>query len=448
MFLAEIGRSCRMLPLSFLLFLLGTPLLSHASLTITVYHNDAIYLASDSLATWHSGDKTNISIRKLFKVSDTCCAAIVGLTTHEIETTSGKAAFSLNVLGSLEHLCAEQSTNSMNLDKKIEFITSKLDQEYRSYFVGSKKIAGTNFDRQPTVLEFSGYNPSKRCFFVSSCLIDGTNTCSIKPVKEYRQSSDPEPIYLQGEPTFLLALLAEEKPELTSLVPPGFGQTVRQLTADEKIPDPAIADLILEMFQMHKENAARLGYNPGHIGPPYRIIKITEKEIVAITPDALSDEHVPEPMLSSTETPDDKAIDVVMDKLESSFKAGDYSYATEVIYTPIVEKMGGRKAVTEAATAVMAQAKQQHIVIVSWKVKKPYQYVQGESRTYAVIPYESVMKISGKTIKQTSYQLGIKNGDSHWEFVSGDSLTAAGFQEFFPDFPKAIQLPELQRHFE
>ena len=59
--------------------------------------------------------------------------------------------------------------------------------------------------------------------------------------------------------------------------------------------------------------------------------------------------------------------------------------------------MGGKEQGVLAAQAIVAQMKQQQIVMVSWKATKPYQYIRGESRTYAVIPYESVLTIAGKS---------------------------------------------------
>jgi len=164
-----------------------------------------------------------------------------------------------------------------------------------------------------------------------------------------------------------------------------------------------------------------------------------------LTPPAPADPASPPTSLAQPDPADEQAIDEVMAKLESSFKANDYAYVFEVMYAPIVEKMGGKAQGVEAAQAVVAQMKQLQMEILSWKPRKPYQYFRGESRTYAVIPYESLMTIAGKRLRQKSYQLGIKPLGSHWEFVNGDTLTSEIFKEFFPDFPKSVKLPKLER---
>jgi len=134
-----------------------------------------------------------------------------------------------------------------------------------------------------------------------------------------------------------------------------------------------------------------------------------------------------------------------MAKLETSFKANDYAYVFEVMYAPVVERMGGKEQGVLAAQAIVARMKQQQMVMVSWKAKKPYQYIRGESRTYAVIPYESVLIIAGKRLRQESYQLGIKAAGSNWQFVNGDTLNPELFREFFPNFPSSAKLPRLER---
>jgi hypothetical protein len=145
---------------------------------------------------------------------------------------------------------------------------------------------------------------------------------------------------------------------------------------------------------------------------------------------------------------DEKIIDAVMEKLERTYKAGDYTYAFEVMYSPIMDRIGGKAKGLELARAVAAQAKEEQIIIVSWTPRKPYKFVTGTSHTYAIIPYESLITIAGKKMKQTSFQFAIKVSDSKWEFVNGDNLNPEMLAELFPDFPKDIELPKLERAYE
>src|SRR5262249_33676957 len=144
-------------------------------------------------------------------------------------------------------------------------------------------------------------------------------------------------------------------------------------------------------------------YDKGYIGPPYVLFKVAKASVLELTPPAQAELASPPGSLAQPDPTDEQEIDEVMAKLESSFKANDYVYVFGVMYTPILEKMGGKEQGILAAQAIVAQMKQKQMEMLSWKARKPYQYFHGESRTYAVIPYESVMTIAGKRLRQESY---------------------------------------------
>jgi hypothetical protein len=425
------------------------------SLVIMLYHKDTMYLASDSLGTSFAYDdpshvlgEASHSVQKISRISEHCCAAITGFAGHGIESKSGKLLISLDVPKSLGRLCALEATNSASLDEKMESIATKLNSEYCAFFKNGAQITGSAYEHDPTRLQFAGYNTEKRCFFVKSCVLDGTNSVHPELVKEYRGATDPNCFSLQGEARFLQTLMSGDQPELIKLLSPEFTDTAAELITDKTVSDGSVTNLILEMFRLHKENSARLGYDKGQIGPPYRIFKMTTEKIVELTSVPQTARATPSPDGADLHIGDDKAIEIMMQKLESTFMAGDYGYSIDVMYAPMVESMGGREALLTATKNVVVQMKQQNIVLHSWKAQKPYSYVKGESRLYAVISYESIMTIGGKKMRQESYGLGIKTGDSPWQFVNGDNLSAAMYKEFLPDFPKSFELPKVNRSYE
>src|SRR5262249_41538711 len=158
-------------------------------------------------------------------------------------------------------------------------------------------------------------------------------------------------------------------------------------------------NLILEMFRLHKENSARLGYDKGQIGPPYRIFKMTTEKLVELTPVPQTARATPPSANAELHTADDKAIEDMMDKLESTFIPGDNGYLLDMMYNPMLESMEGRDNLLPSVRNVVTQMKQQNIVLHSWKARKPYTYIKGESRTYAVIGYESIMTVGDKKMR-------------------------------------------------
>jgi hypothetical protein len=419
---------------------------SLASLVIIIYHNETIYIASDSSGTSSTTGEGFATVQKIFKIANNHCVAVTGFAGHDIESSSGKKLFTLNIPGSLERLSAEEFTNGGPLRSKMDSVTTRVNTEYCAFYSNGAAMLGTSYQHDPTRLSFAGYDPEKQCFTISSWVLDGTNAAAFAFAKECRGFSDATPFVVQGEAHFLQVLLSGEKPELTKLVSAESLGTVADLVSTNDVSDNRLKSLILEMFQLHKANAVRLGYDKGWVGPPYRIFKVMKTNVVELTSDARPARA--EPQNADADNPNEKAIDAIMDGFRKSFMAGDYAYAVDRMYTPIVEKMGGRANLRATVTNAMAQMKEQHVVMISWETKKPYHYVNGESRIYAVVPYQGVMTIGGRTFRQESYQLGIKLANSPWEFVNGDSLTPELFGEFFPDFPKSFALPKVERGFE
>lgn len=144
----------------------------------------------------------------------------------------------------------------------------------------------------------------------------------------------------------------------------------------------------------------------------------------------------------------DKIIDSITDKIGNCFKTEDYSFIVDNMYAPVVDKFGGKEKVMEACQAAVAELKAQQMDVITWHAVKPYSYYNGNFKKYAVVPYEMEMNYNGKKIKQTGYQLGIKTPDANWQFVNGDRLSPEIFQEFFPDFPSNVELPEMQQGYE
>jgi hypothetical protein len=227
-----------------------------------------------------------------------------------------------------------------------------------------------------------------------------------------------------------------------------FIDTAQQLASTKTIDDASVTNFIFEMYSLHTANSARLGYTPGWVGTPYRIFKITKQKVMELTSEPLVAATNSISLTGQLHSEDDRMIDVVMEKLTKTFMVNDYSYAFEVMYAPIVEALGGKEKFLAAVPVLKEQMRQQQIGMISWKPQKPYTYLKGNGRWYAVISYVSEMTMAGQKLKVSGFQLGIKNEGSEWQFVSGDKLTSAILDTFFPDFPKDFELPKTQRQIE
>jgi hypothetical protein len=257
---------------------------SLASLAIMIYHNETMYIASDSAATQISNGERTHTARKIYQFSENCCAAITGFAGFDVTNTDTGIVISLSLPDSLRNICAEQMTNTVSLDQKMKLIAARVNQDYANFFDRVKTLTGHTNDYEGIMLQFVGYNAGKDCFFVNSCKLERTNAIQIDLAKEYRGPNDPMPITCQGEVQFLQTLLSGDKPELLNLLSDKFTDTAQQLVSTEPVSDSNMINFILEMFSLHTSNSARLGYSQGWVGPPYRIFKLTKQKVVELSP--------------------------------------------------------------------------------------------------------------------------------------------------------------------
>jgi len=77
-------------------------------------------------------------------------------------------------------------------------------------------------------------------------------------------------------------------------------------------------------------------------------------------------------------------------------ETNDFTYAVQVMYTPYLQKMGGRDLALRMARAAPAQMQAQHVRFVSWTPLRPYTYAAGRQRRYAVVRFEAVLDAAGR----------------------------------------------------
>src|SRR6187401_404342 len=85
---------------------------SFGSLVITIYHNEAIYIGSDSMATSMATGKQVDRVQKIFQFSTNACGAITGFAMLKVGGLPGKPEYSLNVAKALERLCERELPKS------------------------------------------------------------------------------------------------------------------------------------------------------------------------------------------------------------------------------------------------------------------------------------------------------------------------------------------------
>ena len=138
---------------------------------------------------------------------------------------------------------------------------------------------------------------------------------------------------------------------------------------------------------------------------------------------------------------DDRLIGTIMDKFEAAVKSDNLTYPIEVMYTPVLNQMGGRDQLLAVARATQAQMKAQQVSYISWKAQRPYTYVNGKVHRYAIIRYEALFNTPGRKLKVQNCLLGIKVSNNTWQFLMGDQLSPEFNNQFLPDFPRTAVIP-------
>lgn len=252
---------------------------SFASLVICIYYNNQIYLGSDSLVHGQGGEK-DFNTPKIFQIADTCCVSITGnygSTFRDTKTASIVLQIILPL--ELEKICRDLNSTHQPLEYKINTVIQQFGLKYVDCFRKLLSIGEDPRKIEDTRICFVGYDPLTKSFFQKSCLFRGTNQAALETRFE-RNSTSSEPYFsFQGEDHFLTALLTSSDDMFMKLRSDAFKRTMSQLVRfDSFVSDDSVANLMLEMFSLHKTNAASTGSDKGFIGEPYVIYKITSEQ--------------------------------------------------------------------------------------------------------------------------------------------------------------------------
>jgi hypothetical protein len=254
---------------------------SLATLIICIYNRNQIYLASDSQVS-DCGGKRIGSHNKIFPISQNCCIGLSGFCGGNPIQQSGGTFESSSLTRTLENLCREASANDAPLVSKMDAIATRLSILHCAIFSNEVPTNGTNQSHFLTKLQYAGYNATKHCFFSSSYMLDGTNGTHLEPVFERGSTNNECSVTFQGEDKFPSALLTTTNMRLYKLRSAAFSEVIDDLKSGNSVSDARIINFMLEIFKLHKEHSASMGYDDGWIGEPYLIYKITKEGIVQI----------------------------------------------------------------------------------------------------------------------------------------------------------------------
>ncbi len=276
----------RTLTVAGLLLLVHPPSLT-ASLVITAYRDQVVYVASDSLVSGLDGTPQSHA-KKTFQMGDTCLVSWTGFArwtpADKVSATAGPAP---SIYAALKKLCRECNSSREPLaaqrDQILREITGQYGDCMRCALSNGVSPDHLNAEALAGALSFAGYDPSSKAFFSQTYYFQGTNDVSAQTDFNIGPNVTGASVSFQGEFHFLSALVYGHDKKLTDLCPRKYRRDIGELLAPQTpIPEQRLVDCLLEMFRLHKQHASRLGYDKGAIGEPYRVYRVTKEKITQI----------------------------------------------------------------------------------------------------------------------------------------------------------------------
>lgn len=123
---------------------------------------------------------------------------------------------------------------------------------------------------------------------------------------------------------------------------------------------------------------------------------------------------------------------------------GDLAAAVEVMYEPVMEDLGGRKALLEAAASLKRQMNAAGMQLKRYEYKAPFRFIQGKTQRYVVVPTLTEMIYPGGGVRAHGFELGVEVAPGKWRFLTGSNAKKETIAKYFPDFPAGEKLPEIR----
>lgn len=256
---------------------------SFASLVICIYHNNNIYLGSDSLVHGE-GQEKDFNTSKTFQITDTCLVSITGTFGSNFrDSKTGQVISQISLPSELGKICRDLNATNLPLEYRIDAVVRQFGLKYIEYFRKMLSIGEDPQKIEATRLYFVGYDLSTKSFFGKSCLFHGTNQAAMETRFVRNSKNNLTDFSFQGEGNFLPKLLTSSDDMFLKLSSDDLKRTMNQLSRPNSVvSDDSVINLMLEMFSLHKANASSTGSDKGFIGEPYVIYKITSEQTLKI----------------------------------------------------------------------------------------------------------------------------------------------------------------------
>jgi hypothetical protein len=125
---------------------------------------------------------------------------------------------------------------------------------------------------------------------------------------------------------------------------------------------------------------------------------------------------------------------------------GNHEAVLDYTYDGVVDALGGRGRALELLEAFAKSMKDLDITVLSYETFEPGEFHTEEDNVFVIVPTRTKMKMSGETLVNESFLLGISaDGGTSWQFIDGGRLRSNPFRDqMLPKLPPTLVLPKRQ----
>jgi|ERR1051326_57669 hypothetical protein len=279
------------------LFLVLLP--ASATLIVTVVNGGRMYVATDSFCLG-TGTMTNSLTEKVFKFNNSCLVGISGCYGGLWDDTKAGLTYQVDLVKGARQLGMSVRTGTEALETNIAKAVLVFGEAH-SNFVALRRTSSTNGQKDfHTVLGFSGFDEASHPVMRNYEFNERTpptlqeTQYPIKTVKFQGERQFPSALLSAvTETNFPATVLSNLTPDarrgapalrdfLAGLASQDFKTIANRVYAGAPVKEEQIVRFLLEIFQLHKENAARLHFDGGYVDGPYVVFRIADGRIIQI----------------------------------------------------------------------------------------------------------------------------------------------------------------------
>ena len=129
----------------------------------------------------------------------------------------------------------------------------------------------------------------------------------------------------------------------------------------------------------------------------------------------------------------------------TAFEQGSAEEIIERTHESLFALVGGREAFAKITRDAVEQLRESDVKFVSSELGTPTQTIPAGSEEVCFVPRVSVMEISGKRLKSTTFMIAIRRvGDGNWKYLDGAGLRKHPdfLSRLLPDLAPDVEYPE------